>query len=141
MSHLAHVQSMAKRDPKPHQRSKPKLTNLNTKLLTWPNRPTTSHKVTFEPCFQHGPNVTHPSSPQSSPSPATMTQVYESESSVCSATVSAERIRGAVSHIGVLQFLVSEQFFPCEPEEWNFYASEHNLNQRIMRKMLPKAII
>ncbi|MED6115905.1 hypothetical protein PIB30_095142, partial [Stylosanthes scabra] len=67
--------------------------------------------------------------------------VYESESSVCSATLSAERVRGAVSHIGVLQFLVSEQFFPCEPEEWNCYASEHNLNQRIMRKMLPKAII
>ncbi|MED6163524.1 hypothetical protein PIB30_080752, partial [Stylosanthes scabra] len=67
--------------------------------------------------------------------------VYESESSVCSATVSAKRIRGAVSRIGVLQFLVSEQFFPCEPEEWNCYASEHNLNQRIMRKMLPKAMI
>ncbi|MED6152502.1 hypothetical protein PIB30_092714, partial [Stylosanthes scabra] len=31
MSRLAHVQSMAKRDPKPHQRSKPKLTNLTTK--------------------------------------------------------------------------------------------------------------
>ncbi|MED6174449.1 hypothetical protein PIB30_069072 [Stylosanthes scabra] len=67
--------------------------------------------------------------------------VYESVSSVCSATVSAECVRGVVSHIGVLQFLVSEQFFPCEPEEWNCYASEHILNQRIMRKMLPKAII
>ncbi|MED6162585.1 hypothetical protein PIB30_071880, partial [Stylosanthes scabra] len=30
--------------------------------------------------------------------------VYESESSVCSATVSAERVHGAVSHIGVLHF-------------------------------------
>ncbi|MED6112952.1 hypothetical protein PIB30_066487 [Stylosanthes scabra] len=29
--------------------------------------------------------------------------VYESVSSVCSATVSAERVRGAVSHTGVLQ--------------------------------------
>ncbi|MED6137696.1 hypothetical protein PIB30_067325 [Stylosanthes scabra] len=63
------------------------------------------------------------------------------ESSVCSATVSAERVRSAVSHTGVLQFLVSEQFFPSEPDEWNCYALEHDLNQRIMRKMLPKAII
>ncbi|MED6224558.1 hypothetical protein PIB30_085271, partial [Stylosanthes scabra] len=67
--------------------------------------------------------------------------VYESKSSVCSATISAERVCGAVSHTLVLQFLVSEQFFHCEPEEWNCYASEHNLNQRIMRKMLPRAII
>ncbi|MED6135545.1 hypothetical protein PIB30_047490 [Stylosanthes scabra] len=62
------------------------------------------------------------------------------ESSVCNVTISAERVRGVVSHIGVL-YLVSEQFFPCEPEGGNCYASEHNLNQRIMREMLPKAII
>ncbi|MED6153337.1 hypothetical protein PIB30_100973 [Stylosanthes scabra] len=65
---------------------------------------------------------------------------YGFGSSVRSVTISAERVRGAVSHIGVLH-LVSEQFFPCEPEEWNCYALEHNLNQRIMRKMLLKATI
>ncbi|MED6178191.1 hypothetical protein PIB30_105251 [Stylosanthes scabra] len=58
----------------------------------------------------------------------------------CNVTISAERVRGTVSHIGVL-YLVSEQFFPCEPDGGNCYASEHNLNQRIMREMLPKAII
>ncbi|MED6225955.1 hypothetical protein PIB30_098592 [Stylosanthes scabra] len=68
-------------------------------------------------------------------------RVFSLQSSVCSAAISAERVRSAVSHIGVLQFLVSEQFFTCEPEEGNCYASEHNLNQGIMRKMLPKAII
>ncbi|MED6153377.1 hypothetical protein PIB30_101404, partial [Stylosanthes scabra] len=62
------------------------------------------------------------------------------ESSVCNVTISAECVPGAVSHIGVL-YLVSEQFFPCKPEGGNRYASEHNLNQGIMRKMLPKAII
>ncbi|MED6175463.1 hypothetical protein PIB30_078634 [Stylosanthes scabra] len=62
------------------------------------------------------------------------------ESSVYNVTISAECVRGAVSHIGVL-YLVSEQLFPCEPEEWNCYTSEHNLNQRSMRKLLPKAIL
>ncbi|MED6139298.1 hypothetical protein PIB30_082468 [Stylosanthes scabra] len=66
--------------------------------------------------------------------------VYKKESSVCNVTISAERVRGTVSHIGVL-YLISEQFFPCEPDGGNCYASEHNLNQRIMREMLPKAII
>ncbi|MED6126329.1 hypothetical protein PIB30_077427 [Stylosanthes scabra] len=61
---------------------------------------------------------------------------FHFESSVCNVTISAERVRGAVSHIGVL-YLVLEQFFPCEPEEWNCYASEHNLNQGIMQKMSP----
>ncbi|MED6175352.1 hypothetical protein PIB30_077488 [Stylosanthes scabra] len=64
---------------------------------------------------------------------------FRCELSVCNVTISAERIRCAVSHVGVL-YLVSEQFFPCEPEEWNCYASEHNLNQGIMREMLPKAM-
>ncbi|MED6163034.1 hypothetical protein PIB30_076146, partial [Stylosanthes scabra] len=62
------------------------------------------------------------------------------ESSVCNVTISAERVCGAVSHIGVL-YLVSEQFFRCEPEGGNCYASGHNLNQRIMREMLPAAIL
>ncbi|MED6190424.1 hypothetical protein PIB30_105818, partial [Stylosanthes scabra] len=66
-------------------------------------------------------------------------QVIRCESSVCNVTISAERVRNAVSHIGVL-YLVSEQFFPCEPEGGNCYALEHNLNQGIMREMLPPAI-
>ncbi|MED6150167.1 hypothetical protein PIB30_069748 [Stylosanthes scabra] len=40
---------------------------------------------------------------------------YESESSVCSAAVLAERVRGAVSHIGVLQFLVSDTYCRALP--------------------------
>ncbi|MED6198941.1 hypothetical protein PIB30_071409 [Stylosanthes scabra] len=62
------------------------------------------------------------------------------ELSVCNVTISAERVRGALSHIGVL-YLVSEQFFPFEPEGGNCYASEHNLNQGIMRGTLPEATI
>ncbi|MED6223639.1 hypothetical protein PIB30_076010, partial [Stylosanthes scabra] len=66
MSRLAHVQSMAKHDPKLHQRSKPNLTNLTTKsclahvaniakryILRVKQGPPTSHKVTFPTWPKH----------------------------------------------------------------------------------------
>ncbi|MED6224556.1 hypothetical protein PIB30_085269 [Stylosanthes scabra] len=50
--------------------------------------------------------------------------VYKSESSVCSATVSAERVRGAVSHTGVLQWI------PL-PSKMRFYGlGSHQMQNR-----------
>ncbi|MED6160874.1 hypothetical protein PIB30_055335 [Stylosanthes scabra] len=45
-------------------------------------------------------------------------------------SILVNRVRGTASRYWGVTFLVSEQFYPYEPEEWNCYAPMRVLNQR-----------